>query len=643
MKDIWTALDSTESGIMNEAGIQAARDALLSKQQADGHWCFELEADCTMPAEYILMMHALDEIDVYLEIKIGNYLRERQNQAGGWPLYPGGKENLSCTVTCYYALKLIGDSPQAAHMMRARQCILALGGAAKANVATRFKLAVFKQVPWRAVPFMAVEWMLLPRFFPIHIGKVSYWSRVVMVPLLILYSLKVTAKNPRKINIPELFTTPPDQERHYFQTHSLLGRLFLGLDRIGRYTEPLIPSFVRKKALARAQQWFVQRLNGEHGLGAIFPAMANAYQALYALGYDKNHPLCRQTRKACQKLLVIRPTEAYCQPCVSPVWDTAIASLALQCEHSTPSRQASQRGLAWLLPQQIINPPADWREYNPELPPGGWAFEYQNSYYPDLDDTAMVAIAMHQHLKSDATLPDREFYQRAIILAANWLAGMQSKNGGFASFDKDNTCYYLNDIPFADHNALIDPPTADVTARCLTFFAGLQRPEDQVVIKKALQFLLRQQERNGSWFGRWGTNYIYGTWSVLVALQAAGLSKTHPAVAKAIHWLKSKQNHDGGWGESNNSYLDPHCDPQPSTSFQTSWALLGLMVAGEAHSVEVAQGVQYLLRTQTTTGNWQEDDFTAPGFPRVFYLRYHGYRIYFPLWALAEYRQHHQQ
>ncbi len=638
MKEIPVSLDSAHKNNISEASIPAARDVLLANQNADGHWCFELEADCTIPAEYVLMMHALDEIDVHLENKIGVYLRERQTHEGGWSLYTGGKVNLSCTVQTYYALKLIGDSPQAAHMLRARQCILNMGGAAKANVFTRFTLALFGQVPWRAVPFMAVELMLFPRVFPIHLSKMSYWSRAVMVPLLILYSLKASAKNPRQIHIPELFILPADQETHYFQTQSFLGWLFLKLDRFGRLIEPLIPKKIRKKAIARAEHWCVQRLNGEGGLGAIFPAMASVYHALQTLGYSKTHPLCRQTRIAFQKLLVIRSTEAYCQPCVSPVWDTAITSLVLQRENSLGSRQACQRSLAWLQSRQIISPPADWCDYNPDLTPGGWAFEYKNDYYPDLDDTAMVAMALHQHLVDNPNSPDQPHFQQAITLAANWLVGMQSKNGGFAAFDKNNTYHYLNDIPFADHGALLDPPTADVTARCLMLLARLQRPEDQITIQKALQFLLQQQEKNGAWFGRWGTNYLYGTWSVLIALQAVGLSKEHPAVIKAIHWLRAKQHQDGGWGESNDSYWDATKDQHPSTSFQTAWALLGLMAAGEAHSTAVAQGIQYLLRTQTKEGNWADPYFNAPGFPRMFYLRYYGYATYFPLWALAEYR-----
>lgn len=461
MKDL---LSQAEPATHLSNAINAAKNALLAAQRSDGHWCFELEADCTIPAEYILMMHYLDEIDTELEQKLAVYLRSRQGKDGGWPLYYAGNADISCTVKVYYALKLAGDSSDAEHMQRAHQCILNLGGAAKSNVFTRICLAMFEQVPWRAVPFIPVEIMLLPKWFPFHINKVSYWSRTVMVPLLILCSLKPSAKNPRRVGIAELFVTPPQQEKHYFKTRSSLGRIFLFLDKIGRKLEPLIPKKWRSAAVKKAESWFTERLNGEQGLGAIFPAMVNAYEALVLLGYSPEHPFRQQAKTALKKLLVIDSQLAYCQPCFSPIWDTALSSLALQAEGSAESVQASARALNWLKPFQILDGPADWKVYNPNLPSGGWAFEYRNDYYPDLDDTAVVAWAMHSQ--------DAVYYSESVSRAATWLAGMQSHNGGFASFDKDNTRYYLNEIPFADHGALLDPPTSDVTARCLKFLAG---------------------------------------------------------------------------------------------------------------------------------------------------------------------------
>lgn len=612
--------------------IKHASRALLRHRQADGHWCFPLEADCTIPAEYILMMHFMDEVDSELERKLAAYLRAHQNELGGWPLYFGGAAEISCSVKAYYALKLAGDDIQAPHMQRACELILEMGGAARCNVFTRIMLALFDQVPWRAVPFMPVEAILLPRWFPFHIEKMAYWSRTVCVPLLILCSLKPRAKNPRNINIQELFIIPPDQEQQFHPIRSKMNHAFLWLDKIGRTViEPLIPKRLRNRAMNKAKEWVIERLNGEDGLGAIFPAMAYAYESLALLGYETQHPLRQQALRALQKLLVIEPTYAFCQPCFSPVWDTGLAILALQEEGSPENIAAANQALDWLKARQILSGPADWQAYQPQLPPGGWAFEYNNAYYPDLDDTAVVAWAMHQ-----ASNPEN--YDYSIERAANWLAGMQSKNGGFGSFDANNTHYYLNEIPFADHGALLDPPTSDVSARCATLFALLGRPNDTSTLQHCLEFLYSEQEKDGSWFGRWGTNYIYGTWSVLTALAAARVSVQNPAIQAALAWLKARQHVDGGWGESNDSYFDPHLPPHPSTSYQTAWALLALMAFEEHNSTSVQRGISYLIRTQRQDGQWEDSWFNAPGFPRVFYLKYHGYSRYFPLWALARYR-----
>ncbi len=615
---------------INEA-ISGACHALISSQKTDGHWCFELEADCTIPAEFILLMHYLGEVDIPLEKQMAVYLRKKQNAEGGWPLYYGGKAEISCSVKVYYALKMVGDSEDEPHMQLARERILQLGGAAKANVFTRILLALFRQVPWRAVPFIPVEVFLLPKWFPFHLDKVSYWSRTVMAPLLIICSLKPKAKNPRNVHISELFLTPPNQERHYFPIRSFLNRCFLFLDKLGRGIEPYIPKKIRQKALKKADNWIVPRLNGEDGLGAIFPAMLFAYKALLLLGYSKEHHHSATAWRALQKLIVRHEAWAYCQPCLSPVWDTGLSILALQAEGSLRSKEAASAGLHWLKQKQILKGPADWQNYQPNLLPGGWAFEYNNDYYPDLDDTAVVGWAMCEQAPEE--------YQFALNRAADWLAGMQSQNGGFASFDQNNTYYYLNEIPFADHGALLDPPTSDVTARCITFFAYLNRQNDWEIVSKAVAYLLKEQESNGSWFGRWGTNYIYGTWSSLVALEAAKIDRQNPAIRRAVQWLESKQHPDGGWGEHNDSYFDLSHDYQPSSSYQTAWALLGLMAAGEVASIAVSRGVQYLLSTQEEDGLWTDPWFTAPGFPRVFYLLYHGYCKYFPFWALANYRR----
>ncbi|SFP56656.1 squalene-hopene/tetraprenyl-beta-curcumene cyclase [Nitrosomonas cryotolerans] len=616
-----------------EKKFTAARETVLSLQHKDGHWCFPLEADCTIPAEYILMMHFMDEVDVDLEIKLARFIRAQQDlKHGGWPLYYGGHLDLSCTVKAYYALKLAGDSPDTAHMARARAAVLEQGGAARANVFTRIVLAMYDQIPWRGIPVVPAELILLPRWFPFHLSKVSYWSRAVMVPLSILCTLKARAANPRRVQIRELFTVAPEDEQHYFPPAlTRLNRLFMLIERVISRLEPLFPQSLRRFAVRRAERWIIERLNGECGLGAIFPAMVNAHEALALLGYAYDHPYREQCRKALQGLLVDEGEHMWCQPCTSPVWDTVLTCLALQ-EDQGIDQQPVREALDWLVMQQILEEPGDWRDSCPQLLGGGWAFQYANPHYPDLDDTAAVAWALHQGNSST--------HHQSLARAANWLAGMQSGDGGFAAFDIDNTCHYLNEIPFADHGALIDPPTSDVTARCVGLLAKYGESRHQDAVQNGMAFLFREQESNGAWFGRWGTNYIYGTWSVLEAFRLAKLDTEHTAIRRAVQWLLSVQREDGGWGESNDTYFKPAQAGQfeTSTSFQTAWALLGLMAAGEVDSRPVRNGINYLLRSQSSDGLWEEPWFTAPGFPRVFYLKYHGYSKYFPLWALARYR-----
>jgi squalene-hopene/tetraprenyl-beta-curcumene cyclase len=616
-----------------DRAISEARDALIAQQTDRGYWVYELEADCTIPAEYIMMMHFLDEIDAQLMAKLANHLRSRQADHGGWPLYHNGELDLSCTIKAYFALKLAGDAAEAPHMQRARTAILERGGAARANVFTRIALALFGQLPWRGVPYIPVEIMLLPRWFPFHLEKVSYWSRTVMVPLFILCTRKPLAKNPRNVDIRELFTTPPELERNYFRREGWLSKAFLVIDHLGRLLDPLIPARLRAHAICLAERWMLQRLNGEDGLGAIFPAMVNALEAMVVLGYPKDDLRRITAKRALQKLLVVGPSSAYCQPCVSPIWDTALACLAMQEAGDEPSLAASVRALDWLQTKQLLDEPGDWRVKRPTLKGGGWAFQFANDYYPDLDDTAVVAWAMHNSR-------DSARYTESVRRALDWLVGMQSRDGGFAAFDADNTCYYLNKIPFADHGALLDPPTSDVTARVVTLLARIGRPQDRPALQRATAYLRKQQEANGSWFGRWGTNYIYGTWSVLTALAQAHIAPNDPAIQRAVAWLKERQNADGGWGESNAGYAQQGVDEEdfPSTPYQSAWALLGLLSAGEAASEAVRHGADYLMRTRAMGGLWSDRSFTAPGFPRVFYLRYHGYSAYFPLWALAAYR-----
>jgi squalene-hopene/tetraprenyl-beta-curcumene cyclase len=613
--------------------IDEARASLERLQQTDGHWVFELEADATIPAEYVFLGHFLDEIDANLERRIAVYLRDGQADHGGWPLFAGGDFNISASVKAYFALKLIGDDPDAPHMARAREAILAHGGAACSNVFTRITLALFGQVPWRAVPVMPVEIMLLPRWFPFHLDKVSYWSRTTIVPLLILMAERPQAKNPRGVSIAELFLTPPEAERRYITnpTGSSWGRFFLAVDHVLRRLEPHIPRQPRARAIRRAVDFITKRLNGEDGLGGILPPMANTVMAFETLGYPKDHPDLLIAKRAVRKLLVDRHDFVYCQPCLSPLWDTVLACHALM-EAGAPARDDRvRRALDWVAAQQILDVVGDWARARPGLRPGGWPFEYRNDYYPDVDDTAAIVCALHR--------ADPERYRAAIARGTEWVLGMQSRNGGWGSFDADNDYYYLNNIPFADHGALLDPPTADLTARCVSMLAQQGYAPAHPALARALDYLRREQEPDGSWFGRWGTNYIYGTWSVLCALNAAGEDMRAPYVRKAVAWLLARQQADGGWGESCASYWEDRRDERvASTPSQTAWALLGLMAAGEAGSDAVARGIDHLTRAPRQGGKWDEDLYNAVGFPRVFYLRYHGYSAYFPLWALARYR-----
>ena len=617
-----------------DEAIDQASAWLLSQQAPDGHWVFELEADATIPSEYIFLNHFLDEIDDRIEAKIANYLRRTQTADGGWPLYYGGETDLSATVKAYLALRLVGDDRDAPHMRRAREAVLEMGGAAKANVFTRIILALFGQVPWRAVPWIPVEAILLPKWAPFTIDKVSYWSRTTMVPLFVLATLKPRARNPRGVTVDELFTVPPEEHGDYLTnpTGTLVGEALLRFDAAARTAGAVIPSLLQKTAIERAMAFITERLNGEDGLGAIFPPMVFGLMCIDTLGYAKDHPDRLMSRRAIDKLIVETDDEAYPQPCVSPVWDTALAMHALLETGRAGDDPAIASAGQWLKERQVLDVRGDWTVERPNVQPGGWAFQYRNDHYPDVDDTAAVVLAL------DRASPDEYLY--AVNRGLEWVLGMQSKCGGWGAFDADNEHYFLNNIPFADHGALLDPPSVDVSARCLGMLAQLGRGKDHPAAAKALAFLKGQQEADGSWFGRWGTNYIYGTWSVLVALEAIGEDMQAPYVRKAASWLTERQRSDGGWGEDCASYWEERrYEAHASTPSQTGWALLALMAAGDVESDAVRRGVEYLLAAPRNGGEWEEKHYTAVGFPKVFYLRYHGYSAYFPLWALARYRR----
>jgi squalene-hopene/tetraprenyl-beta-curcumene cyclase len=479
------------------------------------------------------------------------------------------------------------------------------------------------------VPTVPPELILLPRWFPVHLSKMSYWARTVIVPLLVLCALRPVAKNPRGVHVSELFVpgVPAASPRAPHQSAGW-SAFFGALDKVLKLVP--WPKGARAKAIEKCRAWTTERLNGQDGLGAIYPAMANSVMMYDVLGYPPDHPDRAIARKSVDLLLVVKEDEAYCQPCVSPVWDTALVAHALLETKDAKAREAVDRGLQWLRPLQVLDVKGDWAEEKPGVRPGGWAFQYRNDHYPDLDDTAVVVMAMDR-----AGVPHDDI---AIARGREWVEGMQSRDGGWGAFDADNSYYYLNNIPFADHGALLDPPTEDVSGRCVGMLAQLGEGGQRLA--DGIAYLRKTQREDGSWWGRWGVNYIYGTWSALAGLNGAGLTPDDPAMKKGAAWLVAIQNPDGGWGENCDSYkLDyKGYEPAPSTASQTAWALLGLMAAGQVDHPAVARGVNYLKATQEADGLWSQAHYTGGGFPRVFYLNYHGYPKFFPLWALARYR-----
>ena len=622
-----------------DEAIVRATAALLRAQHKDGHFQFDLEADAAIPAEAILVKHFLGEPDLEMERKTANYLRRLQEPHGGWPMLAKGETNISASVKAYFALKIAGDRIDAPHMVRARRAILKAGGAVNVNVFTKTFLALFGIVPWSAVPVMPVEIMHAPAWFPFHIYKISYWARATLIPLLVVMALKPRAKNPRTVTIDELFLVPPHAVRHWPKTanqEGVWGSAFATLDKVLHAVEPFFPARSRASAIDKAMTFVRERLNGEDGFGAIYPSIAYTLMMFKIMDVPEDHPDMIVARAAFAKLMADNGEEGFCQPCLSPIWDTVLSAHAL-LEALPDAPRHAEAALDWLIPHQVLDLRGDWAYQRPDLRPGGWAFQYSNRFYVDLDDTAVVVMAMDR-VRGD-TGTDR--YDEAIARGREWVLGMQSGNGGWAAYDVDNTSYYLNHIPFADHGALLDPPTSDVTARCLSMLGQLgERVATSEAVRRGVAFLLAEQHEEGSWFGRWGLNYVYGTWSVLCAFNAVGLELDHSSMRRAVAWLETIQNPDGGWGEDDTGYAVEYAGYErcESTASQTAWALLGLMAAGAIDSASVRRGIGFLEATQGADGFWDEVRYTAVGFPRVFYLRYGGYPKFFPLWALARYR-----
>jgi len=613
-------------------GIDRACKYLLALQKPDGHWVGELQGDTILESEYILLLAFLGEESTPIARKAANYILEQQQPDGSWSNYPDGPFDMSVSVKAYFALKLTGHDPDAPYMVRARQRILEHGGAIRSNSFTRFYLALLGQIPYANCPSVPPELILLPRWFYVNLYAMSSWTRTIVVPLSIFSACKPVRRLPESLGIRELFVEPPDTPRWpATPTQHWLSwpNFFLGIDWLYKKLEPVLTP-LRYWAVRRAAAWMRERLQRGDGLGAIFPPMVYTLVVYRCLGIPDDAPEVCEARRVLDELILEEETTARLQPCFSPVWDTALTLNALAAAGLKVDSPAIATAIDWLLDREVRQK-GDWSVTNPRLEPGGWFFEYRNPDYPDTDDTAMVLLALHR------TGADRLARVRAAMRRGQtWLEGMQNRDGGWAAFDRDINRELLTRVPFADHNAMLDPSCPDITARVLEALGALGRRIGEPAIERAIAFLERTQDPRGCWPGRWGVNYLYGTWQVLLGLQAVGYDRRSPMVRRAVAWLESVQQASGGWGESPASYEDPALAGQGiATASQTAWAVLGLLAAGERNHPATLAGIDYLLSTQQPDGSWIEEPFTGTGFPKVFYLKYHYYCLYFPLLALA--------
>lgn len=614
--------------------IQRAVDHLLSLQTPEGYWVAELGADTTLESDYIFYLHVLGQLDAPRCAKLANYIRRRQLPDGGWNIYTGGPSELNATVKAYVALKLAGDSPSAPHMARARCQIHELGGVEATNSYTRLYLALGNALPWSYVPAIPPELILIPSWFFLNIYSMSSWTRAIVVPLMLVYAHKPHWDLPPSAGVQELFLDSSGRIPAFEWDRRLISwrNFFLLLDRIFKLHEKLPWKPLRRRALRKAQEWLLEHLECTEGLGAIYPAMVNSIFALRALGYSVEDPLVVREIGHMADFEIEDGDTLRLQPCVSPVWDTSLSMFSLMEAGLPADHPALVKAATWLLDRQVLNG-GDWQVINPHLEPGGWAFEFRNDFYPDVDDSAFVLMTLQR-----VDYPDRERMEQALRRGTAWVLGMQNRDGGWGAFDRDNDSTFLTRVPFADHNAMIDPSTGDVTARVLEYLGRSNWPASDPRIQRAVGFLRKDQHADGPWYGRWGVNYIYGTSGALRALETVGLRDSEEC-QRAVQWLRAVQNADGGFGESCGSYDNPKLKGRaPSTASQTAWGLIGLLAAGELAEPAVKQAVTYLLGQQRQNGAWTESAFTGTGFPRVFYLKYYLYRNVFPLYALARYR-----
>ncbi|MSQ93744.1 MAG: squalene--hopene cyclase [Gemmataceae bacterium] len=642
-----------------DAVVQRARRCLLSLQNPDGHWRGELQGDTILESEFVLLMAFLGQESEAKVRKAGNYLVTKERpEGGGWSNHPGGPVDINVSVKAYFALKLAGHSADAPYMQRARAAILQLGGAVKCNSYTKFYLAFLGQFPYENCAAVPPEMLFLPRWAYFNIYAMSAWTRTIIVPLSLFYAHKPVRKVAPEHGIAELFTDRPHKP---LWPHTPTNRLFtwtnffLAADQAIKWLEVWGPQFVRKKAIAKAEKWMIEHFADSDGVGAIYPPIIYTIISLHCLGYAADSAEMQYALKQLDDLMIEEENSLRVQPCFSPVWDTALSLNALAVAGTGGHDQAIAKATRWLLAREVRRP-GDWSLMNPGIEPGGWFFEYRNGFYPDVDDTAMVLMGLARSGQAkvgsgqwaassgesaDCPLPTANCQLiPAVRRGLGWLMQMQNKDGGWAAFDRDINHEILTKVPFADHNAMLDPSCPDITARVLEALGQYGVRVGHPQVDRGIEFITKTQDPRGCWIGRWGVNYIYGTWQVLLGLDASGYEMTQPMVQRAIAWLKKVQQENGGWGESCQSYDDPSLAGQGIvTASQTAWALAGLLAAGEAQSDAVRRGIRYLIETQGPDGNWREDQFTGTGFPKVFYLKYHMYRLYFPLMALARYKR----
>jgi squalene-hopene/tetraprenyl-beta-curcumene cyclase len=616
-----------------EKAIERGANHLLSLQAVEGYWQGELEADSTLESDYIYYLYVLGKADPERIVKLANYVRQRQLPDGGWSIYPGGPSELNATCKAYFALKLAGDSPYAPNLVRAREMVHRLGGLEHSNSYVRFYLALVGAVSWDLVPSIPPELMLIPHWFIFNIYEMSSWTRGIVIPMAVLSSLRPNWRLPEHAHVDELFKDPERKSAALDWSDQLLSwkNVFLAVDRGFKLYEKFPWKPFRQRAIREAKEWMLNHIERTEGLAAIYPAMMNSIFALMAFGHGPDDPLTVREIKEFSRFEIEDEQTIRMQPCVSPVWDTCIAMVALEEAGLPPDHPALVKAADWILSKQVVGP-GDWQVKNKDADPGGWAFEFRNDFYPDVDDTAFVLMAL-QRVK----YPDPVRMEAAMRRGIQWLLSMQNRDGGWGAFDRDNDRKFLCNIPFADHNAMIDPSTADVTARVVECLGRYGWSSEHPVIQRAVRFLLEDQCKDGSWFGRWGVNYIYGTSGVLRALETVSLA-TREFCKRAVNWLRTVQKIDGSFGESLLSYDAPSTKGQgTSTASQTAWGLIGLLASAGTEDPAVAKAVAYLVHRQEADGSWSEPEFTGTGFPGVFYLKYHLYRNSFPVYALARY------